>query len=69
MMFVGIPVRLLLLLYLVLAVTSTHNLIALNKDLSSIVAIVTIVALAFGIVYVTNKYFSSLYHDAKNKKE
>jgi cell shape-determining protein MreD len=57
MMFVGIPVRLLLLLYLVFAVTSAHNLIALDKDFSSVVAIVTIVALASGLVYVTNKYF------------
>ena len=57
MMFVGIPTRLLLLLYLVFAVTSAHNLIALDKDFSSVVAIVTIVALASGLVYVTNKYF------------
>jgi heme/copper-type cytochrome/quinol oxidase subunit 2 len=68
-LFVGIPVRLLLLLYLVFAVTSMHNLIDLGKDFSSVVAIVTLVALAACFAFVTNKYFSSLYHDAKHKKE
>lgn len=68
-LFVGIPVRLLLLLYLVFAVTSTHNLIALGKDFSSVVSIVTMVALIACLAYVTNKYFAFLYHDAKHKKE
>ena len=68
-LFVGMPVRLLLLLYLVFAVTSTHNLIALKKDFSSVVAIVTFVALIGCLAYVINKYFANLHASENHKKE
>lgn len=67
-LFVGIPVRIVLMLYLILSVTAVHNLVHLGRDFSSIVAIFTVMALLGAIVYVTSKYFKFLKQDAKQKK-
>jgi hypothetical protein len=67
-LFVGIPVRLLLLLFMIFAVTSAHNLLALGADFSSFVAILTLLILVGFIAYVTNKYFKFLRQDAQMKK-
>jgi len=67
-LFVGMPVRLILLLYQVICVTSIHNLLGLGADFSSVVAFLSIMVLFACIAYVTNKYFKFLRQSAKNKK-
>jgi hypothetical protein len=68
-LFVGMPIRLLLLLYLVFCVTSVHNLISLRSDFSSVVAIISLVVLIGCLAYVTNKYFANLNAHIKHKHE
>ena len=63
------PIRLLLLLYLVFSVTSVHNLIKLGPDFSSVVSIVTIVGLLGCLAYVSNKYFAHLNAEVHHKRE
>lgn len=66
--FVGIPVRIMLMLYLIFSVTAVHNLLHLGREISTIVAVFTIMICLTFLAYVTSKYFKYLNADAKAKK-